>query len=133
GWADIAAKMMMPLDALLWIASMSKPITAAALMMLVDEGKVSLNDPVEKYIPEFKNVQVPDEKPEKGKTPTKFRKANRPMTVREVLSHTSGLPFGSPQEKPTIDVLPLKDAVLSYTKHPLLSDPGTKWAYSNAG
>ncbi len=133
GWADIAAKMMMPIDALFWIASMSKPITAAALMMLVDEGKVKLDDPVEKYIPEFKNVQVPDEKPEKGKAPTKFRKPSHAMTVREVLSHTSGLPFGSPQEKPTIDVLPLKDAVLSYTKNPLLHDPGTGYQYSNAG
>ena len=130
GWADIAAKMMMPLDALFWIASMSKPITAVALMMLVDEGKVNLDDPVEKYIPEFKNVQVPADKSEKGK---EFRKPSHPITVREVLSHTSGLPFGSPQEKPTIDVLPLKDAVLSYTKTPLLYDPGTKYAYSNAG
>jgi CubicO group peptidase (beta-lactamase class C family) len=132
GWADIAAKLMMPIDALFWIASMSKPITAAALMMLVDEGKVKLDDPVEKYIPEFKNMQVPDEKPEKGKTSAKFRKPSRPMTVREVLSHTSGLPFGSPQEK-TIDIMPLKDAVLSYTKNPLLHDPGTGYRYSNAG
>ena len=133
GWADIAAKMKMPLDALFWIASMSKPITATALMMLVDEGKVKLDDPVEKYIPEFKDVVVPDEKVEKGKTPTKFRKPSHPITVREVLSHTSGLPFGSPEERPTIDVLPLKDSVLSYTKHPLLYDPGTGYQYSNAG
>jgi len=122
GWADIAAMIMMPLDAIFWIASMSKPITAAALMILVDEGKVKLDDPVEKYLPEFKNVRLAD-----GKMPS------HPMTVREVLSHTSGLPFGSPQEKPTIDVLPLKDAVLSYTKNPLASDSGTKYQYSNAG
>jgi CubicO group peptidase (beta-lactamase class C family) len=133
GLADIAAKMSMPLNAVFWIASMSKPITAAALMMLVDEGKVKLDDPVEKYIPEFKNLQVPDEKPEKGKQPTKFRKPSHPITVRECLSHTSGLPFKSPEESPTIDVLPLKDAVLSYTKHPLLYDPGTGYTYSNAG
>jgi CubicO group peptidase (beta-lactamase class C family) len=122
GWSDIAAMIRMPLDAIFWIASMSKPITAAALMMLVDEGKVKLDDPVEKYLPEFRNVALPD-----GKKPS------HPPTVREVLSHTSGLPFGSPQEKPTIDVLPLKDAVLSYTKNPLASDPGTKYQYSNAG
>jgi CubicO group peptidase (beta-lactamase class C family) len=124
GWADIAAKIMMPLDALFWIASMSKPITAVALMMLVDDGKVKLDDPVDKYIPEFKNVQVSGEK---------LRKPSHPITVREVLSHTSGLPFVSPQETPTIDVLPLKEAVLSYTKTHLLFDPGTKYAYSNAG
>lgn len=133
GWANIAASMKMPLDAIFWIASMSKPITAAALMMLVDEGKVKLDDPVEKYIPEFKNVVVIDEKLEKGKTPTKFKKPSHPITVREVLSHTSGLPFKSPEENPTIDVLPLKDSVLSYTKHPLQADPGTAYSYSNAG
>ncbi len=127
GYADIAGDRPMLIDAIFWIASMSKPITAAALMILVDEGKVKLDDPVEKYLPEFKNIRVAAEK---GKEPTK---PAHPPTVREVLSHTSGLPFGSPQEKPTIDVLPLKDAVLSYTKIPLLHEPGSKYQYSNAG
>lgn len=127
GSADIAGDRPMLIDALFWIASMSKPITAAALMILVDEGKVSLDDPVEKYLPEFKNVRVPIGKDKELTRP------GRAITVREVLSHTSGLPFGSPQEKPTIDVLPLKDAVLSYTKNPLASEPGTKYQYSNAG
>ena len=126
GYADIAAKRPMLVDMLFWIASMSKPITAAALMILVDEGKVNLDDPVEKYLPEFKGQLVQ----EKGK---EARKPSRLMTVRDVLSHTSGLPFGSPQETPTIDVLPLADAVRSYTKTPLLSDPGTTYRYSNAG
>ena len=54
GYMDVAAKKPMRPDALFWIASMSKPITATAFMILVDEGKVSLDDPVEKYIPEFK-------------------------------------------------------------------------------
>ena len=54
GYMDIAAKRPMRTDALFWIASQSKPMTAAALMMLVDEGKVKLDDPVEKYLPEFK-------------------------------------------------------------------------------
>ena len=53
GYADVAAKKPMRTDALFWIASQSKPITATALMMLVDEGKVKLDDPVEKYLPEF--------------------------------------------------------------------------------
>ena len=55
GYADIAAKTPMKTDDLFWIASMSKPITATGLMMLVDEGKVKLDDPVEKYLPEFKD------------------------------------------------------------------------------
>ena len=52
GYSDVAAKTPMPTDALFWIASQSKPVTAAALMILVDEGKVKLDDPVAKYIPE---------------------------------------------------------------------------------
>jgi CubicO group peptidase (beta-lactamase class C family) len=130
GYADLSSSRPMLIDAIFWIASMSKPITAAALMILVDEGKVKLDDPVEKYLPEFKNIRVAAEK---GKDPKELRKPNHPITVREVLSHTSGLLHVSPEEKPTIDVLPLKDAVASYTKTPLLFQPGASWQYSNAG
>ena len=58
GWADIAAKKPMRTDSVFWIASQSKPISAAALMILVDEGKVDVNDAVEKYLPEFKGQQI---------------------------------------------------------------------------
>src|SRR5215213_4435632 len=58
GFADRETKLVMKPDHLFWIASMTKPMTAAAVMMLVDEGKVSLDDPVEKYLPEFKNIWV---------------------------------------------------------------------------
>src|SRR5690349_19158081 len=58
GFMDVAAKKKMRTDCMFWIASQSKPITATALMILVDEGKVSLNDPVEKYLPEFKGQMV---------------------------------------------------------------------------
>jgi CubicO group peptidase (beta-lactamase class C family) len=127
GAADIANNRPMLIDAIFWIASMSKPITAAALMILVDEGKVNLDDPVEKYLPEFKDIRVASGKDKE------LQKPRHLITVREILSHTSGLPFGSPEERPTIDILPLKDAVLSYTKHPLLHEPGSKYQYSNAG
>ena len=60
GYAEIAAKKPMRTDNLFWIASMTKPITATALMMLVDEGKVSVDDPVEKYLPEFKGQKLAD-------------------------------------------------------------------------
>ncbi|HVV73547.1 MAG TPA: serine hydrolase domain-containing protein, partial [Verrucomicrobiae bacterium] len=56
GYADVAAQEPMRADSLFWIASQSKPITATALMMLVDEGKVKLDDPVENYLPEFKGI-----------------------------------------------------------------------------
>ena len=58
GYADVGDQKPMPTDALFWIASMSKPMTAAALMMLVDEHKVNLDDPVEKYLPEFKGQML---------------------------------------------------------------------------
>jgi CubicO group peptidase (beta-lactamase class C family) len=126
GYADIAAKSLMGVDTLFWIASQSKPITAAALMMLLDEGKLQLDDPVEKYLPEFRNLQVvgPDKQ---------LKKPSHPITIREVLSHTSGMPFQSAQERPTLDGLSLRDAALSYAKTPLQSEPGTKYQYSNAG
>lgn len=122
GYADIAAKKPMTADALFWIASQTKPITAAALMMLVDEGKVKLDDPVAKYLPEFAGVKLATgEKPKAA------------MTVRHLLSHTSGMPFGSAKEKPTLDGLTLADAVASYVATPLHSEPGAKYVYANSG
>ena len=130
GWADIAAHKMMQPDALFWIASESKPMTASAFMILVDEGKVNLNDPVEKYLPEFKGQMLAVERDAEH---VLLRKPAHPITVREILSHTSGLPFSSPMEQPTLDGLPLRDAVRSYAMGPLQFPPGTKYQYSNAG
>jgi CubicO group peptidase (beta-lactamase class C family) len=124
GFADIENSTLMGTDSLFWIASMSKPITALALMLLVDEGKVNLDDPVEKYLPEFKDIVM------KGGDNQKPKHA---ITVREILSHTSGLPFSTPQEQPTLDKLTLKEGTASYVKTGLNSEPGTKYAYSNAG
>jgi CubicO group peptidase (beta-lactamase class C family) len=121
GYADLAAKRPLKTDALFWIASQSNPITAAALMMLVDEGKVKLDDPAEKYLPELKEVRFNGARPK------------TPITVRMLLSHTSGMPFKSAAETPTLDGLTLKDAIASYAKTPLQSEPGTKYSYSNAG
>jgi CubicO group peptidase (beta-lactamase class C family) len=130
GWSDIAAHKPMKTDALFWIASQSKPMTAAALMMLVDEGKVNLDDPVEKYLPEFKGQMLAVERDAEH---VLLRKPAHPITVREVLSHTSGLPFSSAMEQPTLDGLPLRDAVRSYAMVRLQFPPGSKYQYSNAG
>lgn len=130
GWADIAAKKSMTQDALFWIASMSKPITATAFMMLVDEGKVGLDDPVEKYLPEFKGQMVIAEKDAEH---VLLKKPKHPITVRNILSHTSGLAFKSAVENPTLDMLPLRVAVLSYAAAPLEFEPDTKYQYANAG
>ena len=130
GWADIAGKKAMAKDAIFWIASMSKPITATAFMMLVDEGKVSLDDPVEKYLPEFKGQMVVAEKDDEH---VLLKKPKHPITVRNVLSHTSGLAFKSAVENPTLDMLTLRVAVLSYAAAPLQFEPDTKYQYANAG
>jgi CubicO group peptidase (beta-lactamase class C family) len=130
GYADIAAGKPMKTDALFWIASQSKPITATALMMLVDEGKVKLDDPVEKYLPEFRGQWLTVERDDEHML---LRKPKHPITVRNILSHTSGLPFASAMEQPTLDLLPLRDAVRSYAMTPLLFEPDSKYQYSNAG
>ena len=130
GFADIAANKPMRTDALFWIASQSKPITAAALMMLVDEGKVRLDEPVEKYLPEFKDQWLGAER---DKDHLLLTRPMHPATVRNILSHTSGMPFRSAMEQPTLDLLPLRDAVRSYAMTPLQFEPGSKYQYSNAG
>jgi CubicO group peptidase (beta-lactamase class C family) len=130
GFADIAAKKPMQTDMVFWIASQSKPITAAALMMLVDEGKVHLDDPVAKYLSEFKDQWLVAEQ---DKDRLVLKKPKHPITVRNILSHTSGMPFASVMEQPTLDGLPLRDAVRSYAMTPLQFEPDAKYMYSNAG
>ncbi len=131
GYADIATNKPMSTDSLFWIASQSKPITATAFMMLVDEGKVNLDDPVAKYLPEFNNVLL---KTEADGNHIVLKRPQHAITVREILSHTSGLPFLSPIENQlSLDLMPLSAAIVSYTMNPLDFEPGTKYQYSNEG
>ena len=130
GFADIAAGKVMRQDNIFWIASQTKPMTAVAVMMLVDDGKISLDDLIEKYLPEFRGQMVVAEKDNERIV---LRKPKHPITVRETLNHTSGLPFKSAIEEPTLDGLSLSSAVRSYAMTPLLSEPGTVYRYSNAG
>lgn len=130
GLADLATRKPMEPDSLFWIASQTKSITATALMMLVDEGKVRLDDPVSAYLPEFRDqwlvASVDDEQ-------MQLRKPRQPLLVRHLLNHTSGMPFASAVEQPTRDRLPLRQAVRSYALTPLEAEPGTRYLYSNAG
>ena len=130
GFADIGNKKPMRTDSLFWIASQSKPITATALMMLVDEGKVNVDDPVEKYLPEFRGQMVVVEKDDGH---VLLKKPSHPITVKNILSHTSGLPFRSAIEVPTLDRLPLEYRVRSYAMTPLEFEPDSRYQYSNAG
>ncbi|MEI8288957.1 MAG: serine hydrolase domain-containing protein [Verrucomicrobiota bacterium] len=130
GFADIARRKEMAPDALFWIASQSKAMTATAVLMLADEGKIALDDPVEKYLPEFRGQMVVAET---NNNQVLLRKPAHPITLREVLSHMSGLPFKSAIEEPTLDGLPLAAAVRSYAMTSLQTEPGSHYQYSNAG
>jgi CubicO group peptidase (beta-lactamase class C family) len=126
GYASLANKIPIREDAVFWIASMSKSLTGTALMMLVDEGKVSLEDPVEKYLPEFKGQMVAG--PDGQDTP---HPPKHPITVREIMNHTSGLVLAS--EKTLKRTQVLTDDVLEYAQRPLRQEPGTKYEYNNCG
>ena len=128
GKLDVARKSELYMDAIFRIASMTKPITTTAVMMLVDEGKVKLDDPVAKYLPAFENRPVID-KFNKGDASYSTRPAKRPITIRHLLSHTSGLGYAF--SDPT--VLQIVNATMKAEPDlPLLQDPGDKWTYSAA-
>ncbi len=130
GYADIAARRPMAPDSLFWIASMSKAFTGTAVMMLVDEGKIGLDDPVEKYLPEFGRQML---LVEKDANHALLRKPARPITIRHLLSHTSGLGHRTPLEEEHIDHLSLRDNVLAYPLVPLNFPAGERYDYSNEG
>ncbi|MES2505175.1 MAG: serine hydrolase domain-containing protein [Verrucomicrobiota bacterium] len=130
GLQDLESRTPMAKDSLFWIASMTKPITAMAVMMLQEEGKLNIEDPVMKYLPEFKGQMLLKEKTE---THTVLVKPARPVTIKDLLTHTSGLVGSSPLDKDAIDVLSLKEAVITYALSPLQFEPGSKWSYCNPG
>ncbi len=118
GKADIAAHKSMRGDSIFWIASMTKPITGTAILMLQDEGRLSVDDPVEKYLPEFKGLKTTGGK-------------EAPLLIRHLLTHTSGMGEVSPGEargiKNLAGLIPL------YVARPLAFEPGTKWVYCQSG
>lgn len=130
GFADLETKRAMQADDLFWIASMTKPFTAVAVMMLVDEGKLSLDDPVEHYIPALKKWMVAVEKDDRRQ---RLQAPGKPVTIRHLLSHTAGLAFLSEVQGFGIDAVPIKLAALPSVTGPLLSEPGEKYLYSNQG
>lgn len=134
GMADREDGRPMTADSLFWIASMTKPMTAAAVMILVDEGRISLDDPVAATIPEFQDLWVIAERSGEGAGEKRILvRPTRPITIRDCLCHTSGLPFSSVVERPTLDAVPLATAVRSYAAMALEFQPGTAYRYSNAG
>jgi CubicO group peptidase (beta-lactamase class C family) len=131
GYADIEAKKPMSEDNVFWIASMTKMFAGASIMMLVDEGKVSLDDPVTRFIPQLEKWMVIEEK---DQSHVLLKPLIRPVTVRHVLSHTSGLTGSSELQQVTgSDSTPLKARALSSVTGPLQWQPGDKYAYGNQG
>jgi CubicO group peptidase (beta-lactamase class C family) len=131
GYADVEAKKPISEDNVFWIASMSKMFAGASIMMLVDEGKVSLDDPVTKFIPQLNKWMVIAEKDD---THVLLKPLVRPVTIRHVLSHTSGLAGSSELQQVTgADSTPLKARALSSVTGPLQWQPGDKYAYGNQG
>jgi CubicO group peptidase (beta-lactamase class C family) len=105
-------------DTLFWIASMTKPVTGVAILMLQDEGKLSVADPVTKYLPDFATLKTPSGKP-----------AN--LTLTQLLTHTSGLGEatgpGAQQARTLADLVPL------WLAAPMQYEPGEKWKYTQSG
>lgn len=135
GLRDVEAKLPMEKDSICHVYSMTKPIASVAVMMLVEEGKLSLSDRVDQFIPEFKELKVLTggtvDRPELA-APT------RPMTVKHLLTHTSGLTYGWGNDnaadmyrkvKP-LEAGSLKEFIERTAKLPLIANPGDKYEYS---
>src|SRR4051812_44352236 len=118
GNASLSPSEAMRTDSLFWIASMSKPVLGTLLLMLQDEGLLSVDDPVEKYLPEFKDLKTADGKPAR-------------VTIRHLLTHTSGMGEITAEQaracKTLAAVIPL------YVAKPVAFTPGSKWAYCQSG
>ncbi|MGC8639330.1 MAG: serine hydrolase domain-containing protein [Isosphaeraceae bacterium] len=120
GKADLEANRPMLPDQLFWIASMTKPITGAAVMMMQDEGKLRVDDLVEKHIPEFAGLKTAEGEPAK-------------VTIRHLLTHTSGLAEMSGRGRGARPVKTLAEAIPYYVNRPVAFKPGSKWVYCQSG
>ena len=116
--ADIARQEPMTPDSLFWIASMTKPVTAVAVLMLQDEGKLKVTDPVAEYIPEFAGLKTPSGQP-----------AN--LTIVQLLTHTSGL--GEAPREAASKARTLADVIPLFLAAPMQYEPGAKWSYTQSG
>lgn len=112
GLADIGKNQPMAPDSIFWIASMTKPVTATAVMMMQEEGKLSVDDPVSKYLPEFTGDKAA-------------------ITLKQCLTHTSGLSDLKPDEVGSI--VTLAELMPPVVAKPLLFPPGSKWQYCQTG
>jgi len=141
GLADIAEDKPVEKDMIFRIYSMTKPITGVAMMVLFEEGKWQLDDPVSKYIPEFAGLKVANGVDEAGNLTTEDMVGS--MTMRQLMSHTAGFSYGFAPEADPVDKLyaeqqlfgpgkTLDDMIAGLAAVPLAFQPGTQWRYSIA-
>ena len=130
GLQSLESRAPMTERSLFRIYSMTKAVTAVAVMMLVEEGRIQLTDPASKFLPEFKNLMVQD-----GGSGT-ARKPTREITIQDLLLHTSGLSHRTSELYRGLQVrsrsIALPQFIVNITKAPLLEDPGTRFRYSEA-
>jgi methyl acetate hydrolase len=132
GKRDLSKDDAMTLDSVFWIASMSKAITAAAAMQLVEQGKLALDEPIGKVLPDLASPQVLEGFDANGKP--KLRPAKKPITLRHLMTHTAGFAYDMwngdmvkfLEKTGTPGVTTCQNAAL---KTPLMTDPGTRWEY----
>ena len=134
GMADIEAGHPMRKDSIFQIMSMTKPVTAIGIMMLAEQGKLALRDPVEQYLPEFHDVRVATTV---GPDADHLKVPNHALTIRDLLTHTAGIQDypGPPAIRDYAQTMsvPLDEVVRQLAKQPLLFQPGTQWSYSSPG
>jgi CubicO group peptidase (beta-lactamase class C family) len=144
GTLNPATKAPMTKDAIFRIFSMSKPITTVSAMMLVEEGKLALNDPVAKYIPQFAKVKVGVDKPDPagGKATLDLVAPRRPITIQDLMRHTSGITYGffgaGTVKHAYVEAGVMKGDFTNeefadrIAKMPLAYQPGSTWDYSHS-
>ncbi|MDA7707765.1 beta-lactamase family protein [Flavobacteriaceae bacterium] len=124
GSSDISENNALKSDDIFRIASMTKPIVSLALMKLYEEGKFKLNDPVYKYIPEFKNLTVKKRK--------KTKPVKNHVKIIDLLRHSAGLNFKGPEDYRKVINMNLEEYTKDAAKTPLKFEPGTTWWYSSS-
>ena len=125
GKRDSANNVPMSTDTIFNITSMTKPVTSVAIMMLLEQGKLGLDDPVSKYLPSFDNLKVITKFNESDGT-YETRPAKRAMTIRHLLTHTSGIAYAF--SNPIMNKLQAGTQKMEW-EFPLVHDPGDKWTY----
>lgn len=130
GYQDLESKSPMHADTIFRLASVTKPVTCAGIMLLVDDGRLSLIDPVEKYLPEFKGLKLNPCGTRSGYNCSAVT-PSRPINILDLMTHTSGLPGSAPGREAPANTL--AEHVAAVSRATLLFEPGTAWNYSNIG